>query len=500
MSLAIELDRSADQALYQQIVEQIKAHICDGRLPASAQLPTVRQLAKQIGVTRLTVQNAYSELQSGGWVEATIGRGTFVSETIQPRAVVSAITASGERDLSIDSVMNDMMQINQYELTAGARLRSMAVASPDPKLFPDEDFWGALTDMKRDFSSLISYGPPQGDPVLRIEMAAALAQREVHVTADDIVITNGLTQGLSLTVQALARPGDVVFVEQPSYLGFLNILKAHKLQPVGIPLDDEGPRLDVLERAVVQHRPRFFYTIPSFQNPTGLCISPDRRQALLALAERYGFLLLEDDIYGRLAYDSEAPRPLKADDSKGLVVFLTSESKVLMPGLRIGSIVAPSPLHDRLLSLRRSTDLGSPTLSQRALAIFMQQQGVQRHLKRTIPIYRRRRNAIVAAFKRYMPRTVTWTEPGGGFCCWLTLPNVPALSDIHRVALQHGLALAPGDVFLSQADEYRHLRLSFGTLSEEAIRQSIALLSRLIQERLDAHDGHEDVFDFTPLV
>lgn len=500
MSLAIELNRKADQALYQQIVEQIKAHICDGRLPAATQLPTVRELAKQLGVTRLTVQNAYSELQSGGWVEATIGRGTFVNSKVRPHAVMHSMAAVPEQPLTPDGVLSDMLRIHQFEITQSVSMRSMAVAAPDPHLFPEDDFWQAMRALERDFLSFTGYGMPQGDPVLRVEMAASLRKRGIAVDPDDIIITNGLTQGLSLTVQALARPGDVVFVEQPSYLGFLNILRAQNLQPIGIPLDDEGPRLDALERAATQHRPRFFYTIPSFQNPTGLCISASRRRDLLDMARKHGFLLIEDDIYARLAYDEEPPSALKAEDQHGLVVFLTSESKVLMPGLRIGAVVAPPPLHDRLLALRRTTDLGSPTISQRALAVFIQQRGMQRHLRRVLPIYRRRRDALMDALPRHMPRAVTWTRPAGGFCCWLTLPNTHAMRDIHRVALQHGLALAPGDVFLSESDPYKHLRLSFGNLNEEAIRQSIALLGRLIEERLDAEPPRAELYDFTPLV
>lgn len=500
MSLAIKLNRESDQALYQQIVEQIKAHICDGRLPAATQLPTVRELAKQLGVTRLTVQNAYSELQSGGWVEATIGRGTFVNSKVRPQAVMQTMAARPEQPLTVDGVMSDMLRIHQFEISQSVSMRSMAVAAPDPHLFPGDDFWYAMRALERDLLSFTGYGSPQGDPVLRVAMATQLRKRGIRVDADGIIITNGLTQGLSLTVQALARPGDVVFVEQPSYLGFLNILKAQNLQPVGIPLDDEGPRLDVLERAVIQHRPRFFYTIPSFQNPTGLCVSAARRRGLLDLARQHGFLLVEDDIYARLSYDEEPPPAIKAEDQHGLVVYLTSESKVLMPGLRIGAVVAPPLLHDRLLALRRTTDLCSPGLSQRALALFIQQRGMQRHLKRVLPIYRRRRDALLEALPRHMPRSVTWTKPAGGFCCWLTLPNTPALRDIHRVALHHGLALAPGDVFLSESDPYKHLRLSFGNLNEEAIRQSVALLGRLIEERLNAEPPRAEVYDFTPLV
>ena len=500
MTLPVELDRNNRQALYQQIVEQIKTSISNGRLPARTQLPTVRHLAKELGVTRLTVQNAYSELQSNGWVEATIGRGTFVSEDAYPRAADSSIYLATEQ-MTPDTVIHDMLEIHQLNADQVAGVRSMAVASPDTRLFPTEEFWNALLQLRPDVMSLAGYGSTQGEPLLRVEMAALLQKRSIYVTPDEILISSGTTSGLSLTTQALCQPGETVLVEQPTYLGMLNILKAQKIQPIGIPFDEEGPQLEVLERAVAQHHPRFFYTAPSFQNPTGMNTSQKRRHELLALAEKHGFLLVEDDLYARLSYDGPPPLPIKSYDQSGSVIFLTSESKVLAPGLRIGIIVAPWPLHERILALRRATDLGNPPLLQRALAEFLQQKGMQRHLKRVIPIYRKRRNAMVNALRRYMPESVTWTKPTGGFCVWLTLPRHHALHDIHRLALQRGLAVAPGEVFLARPSNHQHLRLSFGMQRPEAINAGVKMLAQLINERLQEDpEENRTVVDWRPLV
>lgn len=497
----MHLERTSSQALYMQIAEQIKIQICDGRLPAKAQLPTVRQLARQLGVTRLTIQNAYSELQSEGWVEATIGRGTFVSAAVRPQSIpISMTTLTAERPTP-DSVINDMIQLQQLETEPLAGMRSMAVGAPDPKLFPKEEFWGAILSLQSDWTSLVGYGSPQGDPVLRVEIASMLKQRHIQVTPDDIIVTAGTTHALSLVVQALAQPGDVVLVEQPTYLGFLHILKEQRIQPVGVPMDNDGIQLDALERAAQLHRPRFLYTSPTFQNPTGICAAPERREAILELAERFGFLIVEDDIYARLSYDSAPPIPLRGLDQGGSVVYVSSESKVLMPSLRIGYIVAPPTLQDRLLSIRRATDLCSPTFLQRALAAFLQEKGLQRHLKRTIPIYRRRRDAMLHALRRYMPEGISWTEPAGGFCCWLSMPRLRSLRDIHRAALEHRLALAPGEVFLVQPSRDLHLRLTFSSQNEEGVRAGVELLGQLIKDRLEQEAADVDrVYDWTPIV
>ncbi|MEM7127164.1 MAG: PLP-dependent aminotransferase family protein [Chloroflexota bacterium] len=501
MSLILHLERSSSQALYLQIAEQIKVQICDGRLPATAQLPTVRQLARQLQVTRLTIQNAYGELQSEGWVEATIGRGTFVSAAVRPQTIPPSITTLGDQRPTPDSVINDMIQLQQLETEPMAGMRSMAVGAPDPKLFPTEEFWGAILSLQSDWTSLVGYGSPQGDPMLRVEIASMLKQRHIHATPDEIIVTAGTTHALSMVVQALAQAGDVVLVEQPTYLGFLHILKEQRIQPVGIALDQEGPQLDALERAIQLHRPRFFYTSPTYQNPTGICATMERRKAVLELAERYGILIVEDDIYARLAYDTPPPLPLRSLDTNDSVVYVSSESKVLMPSLRVGYIVAPNALQGRLLSIRRATDLCSPTFLQRALATFLQDKGLQRHLKRTIPIYRRRRDALLFALRRYMPEEITWTEPAGGFCCWLTLPRTHALRDVHRAALEHRLALAPGEVFLVHPSRELHLRLTFSSQNEEGIRAGIELLGELISERLAKGNAEADkIYDWTPLV
>ena len=501
MSLSIELDRKGDQAIYRQIAEQIKTQINDGRLPSRTQLPTVRQLADQLGVTRLTIQNAYGELQSDGWVEATIGRGTFVSDMTRPRAFVERMIPDPNQQLTADSVINNMIQIYEWEAQQVTGVRSMAVASPDPRLFDAHLFWNCLEELRPDLIALSGYGSPQGDVQLRIEMVGLLEKRGLTVTPEDVMITSGLTHGLALVAQALCQAGDHVLVEQPTYLGFLNILKAQKLQPIGIPLDEEGPHLEALERAVVQYRPRFFYTISSFQNPTGICASPTRRKKLLEMAKRYGFMLIEDDIYAPLAYEEPAPPPIKSMDRSGSVIYLTSESKVFMPGLRIGSIVAPLPLRERLLTLRRATDLCNPPLMQRALALFLRKKGMQQHLKRVLPIYRRRRDAMLWALRRYMPPEVSWTEPKGGFCCWLTMPSGHALRDVHRAALEKGLAVAPGEVFLTQPGTHQHVRLSFSNQSEEAIRSGVELLASIISERLaQEKERNGTLIEWTPLV
>lgn len=492
MLSTVALDRGSATPLYQQIAEQIKAEIAGGRLPPGAQLPTVRQLASALAVTRLTVQSAYAELQSAGWVEATVGRGTFVGA----QAPVLPRWSTLDGAATPAAVLGDLLQMGQ-----APALRSMASASPDPTLFPEAEFWAALEEQRQHTTIFAGYGPAQGDALLRIELAAHLATRGLAVAPDDVLVVAGVTQGLALAALALAQPGDSVLVEQPTYVGFLHLLRAQGLQPIPVALDGEGPRLDVIEHLATLHRIRFFYTIPSFQNPTGACATSARKAKLLELAERFGFFLVEDDLYGLMAYDAPPPAPLKTFDRTGRVVYVTSFSKTLMPGLRLGLLVAPPALRERLTSLRMAADLGSPLLLQRVLATFLRRGDFRRHLQRVLPIYRARRDATLHALDAHMPPAVTWTRPQGGFSCWLTLPRRHHSSDLPRLAARQGFTVAPGNVFLTGSEGDHFLRISFGGLPVATIHHNIEQLSHLVRDQLSRAPLAPAALDeWTPLV
>ncbi len=494
MSLDLSLERQSDLPLYRQIADQTRDLIAGGALPSGAQLPTVRAMAQHLGVTRLTVQTAYAELQSGGWVEATVGRGTFVSDSAHAGSHLPERAAP----LTVDVVIDDMIHIGHV-----VGMRSMANASPDPRLAPTDEFWGILAAMRPQASMLTEYGEIQGDVELRIELATILRERGVHAIPGDILVTDGATQALSLLTQALCRPGDAVLVEQPTYLSFLNIARTHGVETVGVPVDAQGPDPEALERLAVQMRPRFFYTIPTFHNPTGRSATVERRRAILELGTRYGFLVVEDDIYARVAYAGAPPPSIKSMDDGETVVYVSSFSKTLMPGLRIGYVVAPPVLHHRLLDLRRASDLCGPPLLQRAVAEFVRRDGIKRYLRKVLPIYRERRDTLLAALAGSMPPGVTWTEPEGGFCCWLTMPAHSVFDDLYAAALRQGWAFAPGSVFQASggASPEQAVRICFGQQEPAAIRSGVGVLAQLIRARMQAA-GRVDAgaVDWAPIV
>lgn len=493
--MQFELDRSSREPLYRQLATSLQQRIRSGALPPRTRLPTVRQLAQQLGVTRLTVHSAYAELQAGGWIEATVGRGTFVAERIEQ--LVAPPEAELGREATPAGMLADMLRMTQLP-----GLAALARADPAPELFPLRN-WQRATELALSSGGpgLMIYTTSQGDQVLRSILAEAVRERGISAGPDELMIVSGVTNGMALATTLLARPGSTVLVEEPTYLGLLNILAAHGVRAVGLPTDDEGLVVEAVEEALRVERPAFLYTIPTFHNPRGNSLSAPRRAALLELAARHSLPIVEDDIYGQLGYEGAPPRALKADDRAGQVLYMSSFSKNLMPGLRMGYVVAPPATIRQLVRLRQAQDICSSPLTQRALAIFIEQGWLHSHLRRMLPRYRERRDAMLRAMERHFPMGVTWTHPRGGFSTWVTLPPGLPVMELYLAAIGRGVAFAPGQVFSASDESSPHLRLCFGAEPPERIAEAIATLGALIRERGGARAlPASDPGDYVPVV
>lgn len=472
-----ELDRGSREPLYRQLAGSLQQRIRSGALPPRTRLPTVRQLAQQLGVTRLTVHSAYAELQAGGWIEATVGRGTFVAERIEQ--LITPPEAELGREVTPAGVLADMLRMTQLP-----GLSVLARADPAPEHFPVRN-WQRATELALSSGGpgLMNYTTAQGDLALRAALAEAVRERGISAGPDEVLITAGVTNGMALATALLARPGATVLVEQPTYLGMLNILAAQGVRAVGLPTDEDGLLVEAVEEALREERPAFLYTIPTFQNPRGTCLSSARRAALLELAARQRLPIVEDDIYGRLAYEGPPPPALKAEDRGGRVIYLSSFSKSLMPGLRIGYMVAPPALIKDLVQRRQAQDICSPLLTQRALAIFIEQGWWHAHMRRMLPRYRERRDTLLRGMERHFPMGVSWTRPRGGFSCWVSLPPGISVTELYMSAVARGVAFAPGEVFHADAAAGPHLRLCFAAEPPERIAEAVVALGALLRER-----------------
>jgi DNA-binding transcriptional MocR family regulator len=264
-------------------------------------------------------------------------------------------------------------------------------------------------------------------------------------------------------------------------------MQLHGADIRGVPVDEQGIRLDALEEAIQLYRPRLLYTVPTFHNPTGVSMTAQRRNGLLSVAERHGLLIVEDDIYGPLSYEAKAPPPLKAGDAGGVVIYLTSFSKVLMPGLRIGLVVPPPALLDALVAEKRVADLHSPQLTQRALADYLARGQIAAHLRGVRALYRERRDAMIAALKRYFPPSACWTVPAGGLCLWVELPTGVHSTDLYLEAIERGVAFTPGEAFYADHPSTRHIRLAFARHEPATIARGVETLGALVHEHVARH-------------
>lgn len=471
------LDRRGQRPLYLQVVEQIQERIRSGALPVGSRLPPIRQLADELHLTRLTVHNAYAELQADGWIESFVGRGSYVAERpgakaqMRPSPVLPLVARNGS--------LGEMMRLSHQP-----GMVSFAQAAAAPETFPVREFNRVMQHvLAEEGPALFDYGITQGETVLREQLARTLLDRNVQAPPEQIVVVAGAQQGMDVVLRSLVGAGDTVLVEQPTYLGMVERMQMQGLKLVAVPIDEHGIRPEALETAITLHQPKLLYTIPTFHNPTGVCMSAARQEALLDIAQRHALPILEDDIYGLLSYDAPAPLPLKARDTTGLVIYLTSFSKVLMPGLRLGLLVAAPPLLETLIGMKRLADLHSPQIIQRAMAEYLARGYFAAHLRATKAIYRERRDAMVRSLVRHFPTDATWTVPGGGLCLWVGLPPGIRANELYETALEHGVAFAPGQVFFPDQPSQHWMRLSFAAHTPEAIEAGAGTLGELLHQQ-----------------
>jgi GntR family transcriptional regulator/MocR family aminotransferase len=308
----------------------------------------------------------------------------------------------------------------------------------------------------------------------------------LHTRAENVLITAGSQQALSLISQLLLKAGDVILVESPTYSGALDLFRSLGFKVVGIPVDGQGMQVEGLEKLLQQHHPKLIYTIPNFHNPTGTCLSSPRRRELIVLADRYNIPILEDDFVGDLRYEGRTQPALKALDPGGRVIYINTFSKILMPGLRVGFLVAEGPIYDALVHFKRVNDLATSTLVQRALEAYVTVGRYQAHLRRSSQIFRKRRDAMLSAIQRFLPTEVQLDTPQGGLFLWLQLPENLSSEQLLPLALEEGVVFAPGNEFFpDKSGGQNWLRLNFVAQAPDQIDEGIKRLGKAVR-RLQA--------------
>ena len=480
----IPLDRDNRIPLFQQVQNHLRTHIQTGQLAPGTRLPATRQLAKDLEISRITVQNAYANLESEGLITNREGSGAYVASSGLLKTAVTATSLSSlplwQQNLSEPT--NNILSPDPTQPPHPDLISFTGVG--DPKQFPLKDFYKSLrTIFQQKGIEALAYGElGAGYLPLRQTIAHILASQGIQTHPENVLITTGSQQALALVCQVLLKPGDVVLVEQPTYNMALDLFRALDLKIVGVPIDKNGLQVEQLEPLLQQYHPKLLYTIPNFQNPSGICLSKERRWQLLTLAERYNLPILEDDFVGDLRYNGRSLPAIKALDPDGRVIYVGTFSKMLMPGLRVGYLVADGPVFDRLVQLKQVNDLTTSSLIQHTLNEYVSVGRYQSHLRRSVRLYRKRRDAMVAAIEKHLPSDVQVIPPQGGLFVWLRLPDALSASALLPLAAQVGVAYAPGSWFFPDPEEGRsYLRLNFAVQTSEAIDEGIRRLGKIIR-------------------
>ena len=491
--MKIIINREADTPVYIQIFEQIRCQILSGELLPGFRLPPERKLADSLGVNRSTVLNAYRELKAEGLVGSQVGNGTLVLSYLQEEA-------GSDDGKPEEPVWNQIF--NQYsggfdsyivkELLMLANRKdviSFATGMASPESGPIQALQGIENQMiaEANYKPLM-YTPVEGFISLRESICALMQMRGVYCKSDEVMALSGSQQGIDLAARVLLDPGDIVVVEEPTFFPAQQAFKATGARIMGIPVDDRGIRTDKLEQLLQRYRPKMLYTMPSYHNPTGTEMELERRKRLVELAHKYRFIIVEDDAYGDLCYEGKPLPILKSMDNEGYVIYLSSFSKSVYPGLRLGWMVAHKKVVTRFAAVKQMVDLHSSSLSQWIIERFIAQSGFQPHIIKICREYKVKRDAMHDALSEYAPAGLLWNRPRGGYYIWCRLPEGISSEKLVLKAVEHKVAFIPGTPFFVSGKGDDYIRLNFTFASVKDIKEGVKRLCEAIKELMDTTD------------
>ena len=465
---------------YARLADELEAGITAGVYRAGERLPSIRRLHRRTGLSISTVYQAFIELErrglvvprqkSGYFVRPRVGRILKAPDWERYRAVPKKVTVS-----SLASAIVEAMGDPSY-LQLGGTLTG-------PDILPVKALWRSLRAMtaRQMTTALTTYENPYGNPALREQ----IAKRALHTGAvsdiDDFVITNGCIEAVGLCLQAVARPGDTIVVESPTYPWFLQVIEDLNMLALEVPTDPlQGIDLTALSRAVDENKVAACLLVPNFHNPLGFVMPEENKRALVEMLGERRIPIIEDDIHGELFFEGTRPAPLKAYDRRGMVLYCSSFSKTLAPGLRIGWVM-PGRYRDRVRRLKLNLSIASPTLNQMVMAEFLKDGAFDRHLRKLRQAVKIQAANIALAVARYFPEGTKMTAPQGGITLWVELSKTVDSLKVFHEARQQRIAIMPGSM-CSTTRRYDHcIRLSCGFPWSEALASGIETLGEIVR-------------------
>lgn len=467
--------------LYEQLANSIAQSIQEGVLCRGDRLPSVRQASVSRNVSPATVLEAYYLLEARGLITARERSGYFVTSG----AVNIPSSPAPVIECQLEPTQVDMSEL-VFEVLESIRLKNvvpLGSAFPSPLLFP-------RVNLAKTMASSVQLMDPwasvdnlsAGDMNLRRQIALRYMIDGLHVTADEVVVTNGALEALNLCLMAVTRPGDTILIESPTFYAALQSIERIGLRAVEIPSHPkDGIDLAAMERAILQYQPKVCWLMTNFQNPLGSLLSNEKKEALVALITKYQLPLIEDDVYGELYFSDKRPIPAKAFDTEGLVMHCSSFSKCLAPGYRVGW-VAPGKFAKAVARLKLTTTISASVPAQVAIARYLQKGGYDKHLRNLRHALLVNQIKFVEALERYFPVGACLTLPQGGYFLWVKLPEGINALELHKLALNHDISIAPGPIFSAQRQFVSYIRLNYGHIWDARIEGALATLGALVSK------------------
>jgi GntR family transcriptional regulator of abcA and norABC len=472
-------DLSSETPLYSQIKDFIKNKISLGEWAVGTKIPSQRALAERFDVNRSTVVTALSDLIAEGLLEGNTKGGTRVINNswnllaASPPPDWSSYVQAGTYYPNQPAIQH----INRAEFQEG--IIRLGTGELSPELLPSEEMKKIFENSSLNPFSL-GYEEPKGNQYLREQIAAYMHGIGVQTSPSNILIVSGSLQALQLISIGLLQRGSSILLEKPSYLYSVHVFQSSAIKLVGLPMDEEGIQTNQISRYKEGYNASLLYTIPTFHNPTSTLMSEPRRQELMRICADEGLPIIEDDAYRELWFETPPPLPLKSRDPNALVLYLGSLSKTLSPGLRIGWVVAPEPVIDRLADIKMQNDYGSSSVSQWAAAEWLGRGLYQEHLVYVREQLKRRRDLTVQLLKTNFTEIASWSVPAGGFYIWVRLTVDVPMQMLFERALKAGILLNPGSIYDRNAGSY--LRISYAYAKLHELEWGIEHLAEMIKE------------------
>jgi DNA-binding transcriptional MocR family regulator len=485
-----DIDREGEESITAQIAERIRSAIDAGELAPGAKLPSTRALAEQAGVNHLTAVRVYRRLGEEGYVTAGVGRGTFVRSVPPPAAadddgVWQHAVLPEQQPSYVNEVFAETMHISRGTPTgwigmppADAEMLDMSVAWTAPELHPVEQLRAMADELFQTHGGpMLGYSQVEGVPELLEEIARRGEVSGFARSPDELIVTSGARQGIDLVCRTVVRPGDVVVVESPTFIGTLSSLQATGARVLGVPFDRGGIDVEAFERILARHEVKLLALQTGSQNPTGQDLAPDRAARIVELAQERSFFVLEDGVYATVRFKDGPVPPRLRQSAPDHVIYVDSLSKTIGGGLRIGWVSATGEARRRIAELKLGTDVHTSTLTQYLAMRWLASGGHDDHVKRVNKVYAKRGAALLESVNRRLGDEVTVLEPNGGHNLWLTFRRPIDERMLFAEALRNRVGFTPGRALRPEPSSQSSLRLSFPMLDEERLDAGVRRLA-----------------------